>query len=94
MPRTPIIGGNWERDGDRKMIASLICALDVGEVVDDVETSVCPPGVCCTMYIDYRYSSDADGDCEPCPRGLTSGYCWRRAVDIDQRKPLLRYLPL
>ena len=28
------------------------------------------------------------------PRGLTSGNCWRRAVDIDQRKPLLRYLPL
>jgi hypothetical protein len=28
------------------------------------------------------------------PRGLTSGNCWRRAVDIDQRKPLLLYLPL
>jgi triosephosphate isomerase len=49
MPRTPIIGGNWKCNGDRKMIAGLICALNAGEVVDGVETYVCPPDV----YIDY-----------------------------------------
>ena len=52
MPRTPIIGGNWKCNGDRKSIASLICALNAGDVVDGVETYVCPPDV----YIDYTKS--------------------------------------
>ncbi len=49
MPRTPIIGGNWKCNGDRKSLATLICALNAGEVEAGLETYVCPPDV----YIDY-----------------------------------------
>ena len=49
MPRTPIVGGNWKCNGDRKSLAALICALNAGEVEAGIETYVCPPDV----YIDY-----------------------------------------